>query len=114
MLKKQQNQLNGKAFHLRHVQDHPIHNEHKAAVNKLKDVMKETHNQDWTNWLEATSKQDLYITNKYIPGDPMDYSNAQGPTLHTTTNNLSSSTESNTDKAAALAGSFFPLLPAST
>ena len=36
--------------------------------------MQETRSQDWTNWLEAASQQDLYIANKYISNEPTDYS----------------------------------------
>ena len=38
--------------------------------------MQDTRNQDWTDWLEAASQQDLYIANKYIMNEPTDYSNA--------------------------------------
>ena len=41
-LKKAQNCLSGKSFRLRHVQDHPIHAEHKASVKEFKDAMAET------------------------------------------------------------------------
>ena len=70
-LKKQQNQLSSKAFRMRQVHEHPVHGEYKAAVNKVKEVMQETGGQDWTDWLEAASQQDLYIANKYILNKPM-------------------------------------------
>ena len=74
--------------------------------------MQETKNQDWTDWLEAASQQDLYIANKYISNEPTDYSNARIPSLHTVTNNnLPSTADDNASKAAALAESFFPPLP---
>ena len=70
--KKQQNQLSSKAFKMQHVHDHPVHGEYKAAVNKFKEVMQETRGQDWRDWLEAVSQQDLYIANKYISNEPTD------------------------------------------
>ena len=96
---------------MRHLRDHPAHAEYKAATLKFRDVMKETRSQDWSDWLEAASQQDLYIANKYISNEPSDYSNAWVPTLQTTTNNLPSSVEDNIDKAKALAKSFFPPAP---
>ena len=78
---KQQNRLSGKAFKLRHVLDHPVHVEYRTATQNFKNVLKETKSQDWTDWLEAASQQDLYIANKYISNDPSDYSNARVPSL---------------------------------
>ena len=63
-LKKQQNQLSNKAYKFCHLRDHPVHNEYKAVMVKFKDTMQETRNQDWSDWLEAASQQDLYIANK--------------------------------------------------
>jgi hypothetical protein len=74
--------------------------------------MQDTRNQDWTDWLEAASQQDLYIANKYIMNEPTDYSNARVPSLRTTTNNLPNTADDNLSKAAALAESFFPPPPA--
>ena len=110
-LKKMQNQLSGKSFRYRHVQDHPVHVEHKAAANQFKSVMEETRNQDWVDWLELVTQQDLYITNKYITNEPSDYSSVRVPTLKTVISGLSSTAEDNNSKAA-LADSFFPHTPA--
>ena len=111
-LKKQQNRISNKAFKLQHVIDHPIHKELKTATKKFKDIMQETRNQDWTDWLEAASQQDLYIANKYISNEPTDYSNTRIPSLRTVTNNnLPSTADDNASKAAALAESFFPPPP---
>ena len=110
-LKKHQNRLSSKAYRLCHVHDHPVHKEYKMATNGFKVVMEETRNQDWSDWLEAASQQDLYIANKYITNENTDYSSARVPPLHTTTNNLPSTADDNTSKAAALADSFFPPPP---
>ena len=75
-LKKMQNRLSGKSFRLRRVRDHPVHAMHKEAANQFKNVMEETHGQDWTDWLESATQQDLYIANKYITNEPSDYSSA--------------------------------------
>ena len=107
-LKKQQNKLSNKSFKLRHVHNHPVHEELKATTNKFKDIMQETHNQDWTNWLEAASQQDLYIANKYILNEPTNYSNARIPSRCTTTNNLPNTADDNSSKTTTLAESFFP------
>lgn len=63
-LKNHQNKLSSKAHKMQHMCDHPAHAEYKAATLKFRDVMKETRSQDWTDWLEAASQQDLYIANK--------------------------------------------------
>ena len=46
-LKKHQNRLSNKRYKLRHISDHPIIAEHKAAVAKFKRVLKETRDQHW-------------------------------------------------------------------
>ena len=81
-------------------------------TNKFKDIMQDTRNQDWTDWLEAASQQDVYITSKYISNEPTDYSNMRVPSFCTTTNNLPSTADDNPSKAAALAESFFLPPPA--
>ena len=111
ILKKSQNHLSNKSFKLRHVRDHPVHAEYKSAANKFKEVMRETRDQDWKDWLESASQQDLYIANKYISNEPSDYSNARIPPLRTTINGLQDIAESNEDKVKALAESFFPPPP---
>jgi hypothetical protein len=75
-LKKKQNRLSSKFFKLRHICDHPIHTEYKASANKFKEVMRKTCDQDWKDWLESISQQDLYIANKYITSEPSNYSSA--------------------------------------
>ena len=74
-------QAQHQSYKICHICDHPAHAEYKAATVKFRDVMKETRNQDWTDWLKATSQQDLYIANKYISNEPSDYSNAHVPSL---------------------------------
>ena len=85
---------------------------YKAAARQFKNVMEETHSQDWVDWLESVTQQDLYITNKYITNEPSDYSSARVPTLKTVTNRLPSAAKSNESKTLALADSFFPPPPA--
>ena len=70
--------------------------------------MQETRSQDWTDWLEAASQQDLYIANKYISNEPTDYSKARIPSLRTTTNNLPSTADDNSFKTTALVTTFSP------
>ena len=110
-LKKAQNRLSNKSHRFRHVRDHPAHTEYKVAANKFKEVMLETRNQDWVDWLEGASQQDLYLANKYISSKPSDYSNAHIPALHIHTNGLPDLAEDNEQKVKALASSFFPPPP---
>ena len=111
LLKKAQNRLSSKLYKFHHLREHPIHAEHRAAANKFKEVMRETREQDWKDWLEAISQQDLYIANKYISSEPTNYSCARIPSLKTTSNRLPALTEENPDKVATLAESFFPPPP---
>ena len=73
--------------------------------------MEETRSQDWVDWLESVTQQDLYIANKYITNEPSNYSSARVPSLKTVTNGLPSVADDNNSKTAALADSFFPPLP---
>ena len=109
-LKKAQNRLSNKSHRFRHVRDHPAHAEYKRAANKFKEVMSETRNQDWINWLEGASQQDLYLANKYISSEPSNYLNARIPALRIHTNGMPDLTEDNKQKVKALASSFFPPL----
>ena len=59
---------------MQHLLEHRVHSEYKVAVNKFKKLMQETRGQNWMDWLEGTSQQDLYIANKYILNKPTDYS----------------------------------------
>jgi hypothetical protein len=110
-LKKKQNRLSNRSFKFRHVRDHPVHAEYKASANKFKEVMRETWDQDWKDWLESISQQDLYIANKYITREPTDYSSARILTLRTTSNGLPDLAEDNAAKVIALTESFFPPPP---
>ena len=60
-LKKARNRLSNKSYKFQHIREHLVHAKYKAAVNKFKEMMTETQNQDWTDWLEGASQQDLYI-----------------------------------------------------
>ena len=80
-------------------------------ANKFKDVMSETHNQDWIDWLEGVSQQDLYLANKYISSEPSDYTNVQIPVLRVLNNGLPDLSEDNDQKVKALANTFFPPPP---
>lgn len=111
LLKKKQNCVSSKSFKLRHLCDHPIHAEYRASTNKFKEVMHKTRDQNWKDWLESISQQDLYIANRYITSEPTDYSSARIPTLRTTTNKLPDTAEANLAKAEALTGSIFPPPP---
>ena len=112
ILKKTQNRLNGKSYKFRHVWDHPAYAEHKAAAKQFKDIMEETRSQDWVDWLESVTQQDLYIANQYITNEPSDYSSTRVPSLKTVTNDLPSVANDNESKTAALADSFFLPPPA--
>jgi hypothetical protein len=107
-IKKAQNRVGNKTHKLHLILGHLIHAEFKVAANKFKEVIIDTRNQNWIDWLKAASQWDLYITNKYIMSEPTNYSNAHVLTLCTTIGSLPSSTENGVAKAAVLAESFFP------
>ena len=107
-LKKTQNRLSNKSHKFHRVWDHPAHSEYKMAANKFKEVITETCNQDWIDWLEGASQQDLYLAKKYISSEPSNYSNTHIPALHILTNGLPDLAEDNEQKVMALVSSFFP------
>jgi hypothetical protein len=74
--------------------------------------MCETHEQDWKDWLESISQQDLYIANKYMTSKPTDYSCTCIPSLNTISNGLPALAEENSEKVTALVESFFLPPPA--
>ena len=74
--------------------------------------MTETRSQDWMDWLEGASQQDLYLANKYISSEPTDYLNARISPLHMYTNGLPDVADDNEKKVKVLAHSFFPPPPA--
>ena len=92
-LKKAQNRLSNRLHKFRHICEHP--SQYKAAANRFKEIVTETCNQDWTDWLEGASQQDLYLANKYISNKPSNYLNAHIPPLCMQTNRLPDIAEDN-------------------
>lgn len=79
-LKRLKNKLSKQAYCFRGTPDHPSHIEHKAVARNLKICIETTKKLHWTNWLKEVLINDIYTGNKYINGEPTDYSNNQIPT----------------------------------
>lgn len=106
------NKLSNIAFRFRAIIDHPAHAALKKAENEFKEAIDTTRTQHWVDWLENISLQDVYIANKYVAGEPTDYSRARVPSLATTVNGVPTTVDSNEEKSEVLAESFFPPPPA--
>ena len=111
-LKKEKNRLSNLSYRLHGLPDDPIHAQHREATNKFSNRVKEVKKDHWEHWLKGANSKDIYTTNKYITSAPTDYSNTRLPLLKTMPilkdTKLAST---NTNKARALAKSFFPPLP---
>ena len=71
--------------------------------------MQETWNQDWTDWLELISQQDLYVHNIWT----LQLFKCESPHPPYSHEQLSQHPEDNDFKATALAESFCPFSPTS-
>ena len=93
--------------------DHPAHTEHKDMACQLSNCISTTKKKHWSDWLEKATSNDIYIANKYIDSDPMDYSNTCIPDLKVfdAVTHTESLLTNNTLKAIVLAQTFFPHLP---
>ena len=78
-LQRNKNGLSRKSHHLRDIKDHPIHKEYHRAANNYKERIDETRDEHWADWLKEISAQDIYIANKYLSGEPNDYSRHVSP-----------------------------------
>ena len=74
-LKKEKNRLSKLAHCLRGTPDHPAHSSHKEVASKLHSGIDSTKKAHWTKWLEEATINDIYMANKYINGEPTDFSN---------------------------------------
>ena len=110
ILTKEKNKLSKISCKFRGTPDHPAHNEHRTAMNKLHSHTDKSKKAHWVKWLENTTTCNIYTANKYINSKPSDYSNTCIPDLKTydgiTCQEITAS--DNTAKAEALASMFFP------
>ena len=111
-LKQEKNRLSKISYWFRGTPDHPVHAEHKAATNNLSNRIDEMKKEHWIDWLEDATSKDIYTANRYINSEPSDYSSTWIPPLkhHNNQQQETLATE-NSDKADALADSFFPPPP---
>lgn len=81
------------------------------CASKFKEAIDATQDKHWVDWLEEATVQDIYIVNKYISGDPGNYSKAHIPSLCTKIDGNEVLVNSNMQKATLLTDTFFPPLP---
>ena len=112
-LKKMKNMLSRISHHFRGTPDHPSHTKHKNAAHNLRNCIDTTKKKHWVDWLEDTKFKDIYTANRYINGEPTDYSNAHIPDLKTHNNGTHSTSlaTDNATKAKVLVETFFPPPP---
>lgn len=108
--KKEKNKLSKLTYRLRGMPDHPIYLEHKAATHNLKNCIETTKKKHWISSLEETTNNNIYLANKYINGEPSDYSHMHIPNIKTYNEPTHSTTlaTDNANKVNAMAKTFFP------
>jgi hypothetical protein len=110
-LKKRKSRLSNEAYKYRDIANHPSKEEHKKSNRQYAEAIEWVSKAHWTDWLENISAQHIYTANKYVTGDPTDFSSARIPSLKTYHNNAPFTASTNIDKVTALSSSFFPPPP---
>ena len=82
---------------------------HRESVNRFCNKVDKTKKKHWINWLKAATSRDIYVANKYVTNDPLDYTNARIPILSTSSpEGIKYMAIKNRDKVEVLAKTFFP------
>lgn len=85
--------------------DHPCHEEHCTKRNQYSEAIKQTKKDHWINWLEEIKGNDIWIANKYLTAAAGDGGLSRIPTLRHPDGSFA---DTNKEKSAALAHTFFP------
>ena len=101
-LKKKKSCLSNEAHKYCNIANHPAKEEHKKVNQEYAQAIECVSKAHWINWLENISTQQIYTANKFVTGDPTDFSSAWIPSLKTTTEGAPFLASSNNDKATTL------------
>lgn len=106
------NKLGRTAYKLRHIPEHCIHREHKAAKDLYHKSLRETKRQHWRDWLEKAEEPDLWTAHRIVSAAPTDGGKAKIPKLKHGSGENEAIAGTNAEKSTALAKCFFPAKPA--
>ena len=108
----QMNILSRSSYKHRADPGHQVHREHKEASRMYKQMLEHTKHSHWRDWLEQAANPDIWTINKVLVASATDGEKARIPVLKYKQGNKEKTATSNTEKAQALARSFFPDKPA--
>ncbi len=110
-LHRESNKLGRTAYNYRRWPEHHIHEDLLAARKKYSNSIQYVKQHHWWDWLKKATDPDIWMAHKYISAPASDGGKTRIPNLtimHAAGTHL---TNSNTDKSAALAKTFFPKKP---
>ena len=105
------NKLGRQLYKLRNNLAHPIHGEHLEAEKLYDRTLECTKRQHWRDWLKRAEDLDIWTIHKYTSQPSTDGAKARIPALKYKRDNIEVIASTNTEKAQALAKSFFPTKP---
>ena len=110
-MRRSMNKLGRQSYKLRNNPAHPIHGEHLEAEKLYDRTLERTKRQHWRDWLERAEDPDIWTIHKYTSQPSTDGAKARIPALKYKHDNIEVIASTNTEKAQALAKSFFPAKP---
>ncbi|THH16463.1 hypothetical protein EW146_g4189 [Bondarzewia mesenterica] len=111
-MRKEKQRLANLSYSLRHLPNHPSHQQVKDIRNAYATEIQRTKKQHWEDWLEDAKEKDMWIANKYISSPAGDGGRTRVPSLKTQLpDGTTRSLVTNSEKSAALASTFFPPPP---
>lgn len=111
-MRRNMNKLGRQSYKLRNNPAHPTHKEHTDAEKLYDRTLERTKRQHWRDWLERAEDPDIWSIHKYTSQPSTDGARARIPALKHKRGNAELTATTNTEKAQALAKSFFPAKPA--
>jgi len=111
-MRRNMNKLGRQSYKLRNNPAHPVHKEHTDAEKLYDRTLERTKRQHWRDWLERAEDPDIWTVHKYTSQPSTDGAKARIPALKYKQDNIEVTAATNTEKAQALAKSFFPVKPA--
>lgn len=112
-LKVQHSHASNEARKFEDIRDHPSKAKLSDLSRAMADKIDEARKAHWVDWLENIDARQIYLANKYVINEPTDFACDRVPDLKTTMGDILTTAVTNSEKAEALAESFFPPPPPS-
>ena len=90
-----------------HMQDHPVHQEHKAARKAFAKQIEQVKLDHWTEYLEEVDAHNIWGTHKYLKDDPSDHFLSRIPNLRKPGTDQPPPLQTNDEKSKLLFETFF-------